>query len=400
MKILVLGSRIPYPLHDGGAIATFGMLREMAAQGADVTYFTYNTMKHFVPDTAIGAHFGFCRVIAHRLDTGLRMHKAFQALISGKNYNISRFENAEANARLAELLQQEQFDIIHFEGLYSVPFLDTVLEFAPNTVRTLRQHNAEFYIWEKLADGEKNILKKWYLNYLAKGLKKYEVTALNRFENVICISRSDEQLFRNIHQDALYFYYPAGMEIPDDLPSEVQPQSLYHIGSMEWMPNVDGVTWFLKEIWPDVRRLWPHATFHLAGKGLMHDDPRFIAEGVSNHGEVPDAIQFQRSFEIMVVPLHSGSGLRMKTVEAMALSKPVISTAVGAEGIRAENGINILIANEPTAWISAISDLFNNPGKAESLGVKARETVLKEYSVKERTAELLAHYHRLLQKNG
>jgi hypothetical protein len=128
MKLLVVGSRIPWPLKDGGAIATYQMLKELAAQGTDIVYFSFNTRKHHVTSAEIEEHFNFCRVIDVPLDANPTMLGAMKALLSGKNYNISRFESEKANQALKELLRQEKFDWVQLEGLYASPFLATIRE--------------------------------------------------------------------------------------------------------------------------------------------------------------------------------------------------------------------------------------------------------------------------------
>ena len=150
MKILVLGSRIPWPLRDGGAIATYNMLKAMSALGIDVTYFSYNTQKHFVSQKEIDTHISFCKVICQPLNTNTNPLDAFLNLFSNESYNISRFKNADAYGNLELLLKNEAFDLIHFEGLYSTPFLSIVRNLVAVPI-VLRQHNVEYQIWERLA---------------------------------------------------------------------------------------------------------------------------------------------------------------------------------------------------------------------------------------------------------
>ncbi len=392
MKILVLGSRIPFPAHDGGAIATLGMLEELAKQGQTVTYFTFNTKKHFVSEADIKAHFSFCRVLPQYLDASPKPLDALKALLSGVNYNVARFYTPLAAKELENLLKSESFDLIHFESLFTFPFFEIVKKYSQAPC-VLRQHNVEYKIWENLAQNTRQPIKKWYFGKLAKSLKKYEETAIQSIRNIVSITAEDEQVFRTINPAASFFLYPAGVPLLEtDKAPEKAPLTLCHIGSMEWMPNVEAVTWFINEIWPSVLQKWPGAAFHIAGKSLDPHNPDFKKAGVINHGEVEDANAFMQSHTAVIVPLLSGSGLRMKTLGAMALGMPVISTTTGAEGIPTVNGENILLADTLDQWMDAISGLFEQPNLADSLGQAAKKMVAEKYSATILTRDLIGFY--------
>ena len=110
---------------------------------------------------------------------------------------------------------------------------------------------------------------------------------------------------------------------------------------------------------------YPHAQFHLAGKGLQKNDPRFFQTGVVNHGEVPDAEDFMHAHGLMIVPIQAGSGIRIKTLEAMALGVPVVSTSVGAQGLAVEHGRELMLADQPADFAQAIANLLANPAIAQ-----------------------------------
>ncbi|MCC7297359.1 MAG: glycosyltransferase [Bacteroidia bacterium] len=397
MKILVLGSRVPWPLHDGGAIATYGMLKELAAQEADVAFFTYNTKKHFQSESVIKKAFDFCKVIAFDIDTSLSIFGAFKSFISGENYNISRFVNNNASIELEKLLNHSQFDVIIIEGLYAYPLWNG-LKHKPAIPVVLRQHNVEFLIWEKLSETHKNIAKRKYLKYLSAGIKKYELKAIQSVQNILAITRADMEIFKEIHPKANHFYFPAGIHIENLGEREVENEYAFcHIGSMEWIPNQEGVKWFISEIFPGIKKKYPEAEFHIAGKGLQANDPQYAAEGVINHGEVDDAKAFQQTFHITVVPLQSGSGLRMKTIEAMALGNVVISTSVGIEGIPAQNGKEVIVANTPEDFLEAFSALFESNELRKSMVQHANEMVGKEFGLKQGIQKLLEFLNKIIR---
>jgi glycosyltransferase involved in cell wall biosynthesis len=189
--------------------------------------------------------------------------------------------------------------------------------------------------------------------------------------------------------------YQPGIAIERPFAFIHQPLSLFHIGSMEWQANEQGVLWFLQKVWPLLLVKYPQAQFHLAGKGLSKSDPRFFQTGVVNHGEVPDAEDFMHQHGIMVVPIQAGSGIRIKTLEAMALGVPVVSTSVGAQGLSVTSGTEMFIADQPQQFADAIATLLANPAQAQTLTTQARAYVEQHHNLKRNTADLLAFLGQL-----
>ena len=162
MKVLIIGSRIPFPLHDGGAIATFNLLKGLTDIGIETTYISLNTLKHFADQQTIQNEFGFLKsIIPYQIDTKIRPLKALTNLFGNASYNIERFYDPGFEALLIQHLQQNTYDIVHFEGLFATPYIDAIKR-QTNVPTLLRQHNIEYQIWERLAKNEKQPIKKWY----------------------------------------------------------------------------------------------------------------------------------------------------------------------------------------------------------------------------------------------
>lgn len=396
MKILVLGSRIPWPLHDGGAIATYRMLKGLAEAGAEITYFSYNTRKHYQTQESLQEHFPFCKVIPFEIDATPTLKGAMLALLHGKNYNISRFESQQAAAQVAALCTNEKFDCIHVEGLFAYPLIVALKDHRIPII--FRAHNVEYEIWSRLAATTSNPLKKQYLRKLAKGLKAYETAAVKQCDYVVAISEPDAAEFRRMQPEAKVIVVPGGIEVQEKQESPiVQEFSLCHIGSMEWRPNQEAVQWFIQTIWPKVIQVYPNATFHIAGKGLSKDDVNYHAAGVVNHGEVADAARFMQEHTALVVPLHSGSGLRMKTVEAMALGTMVITSSVGLQGLEAEPNTHLLLADKPEEWMHAIELAFLHPDQRDEIAAVGRDWALSHFGYKNLAHELLNQYRQWIE---
>lgn len=395
MKILVLGSRIPYPLHDGGAIATYNMLKTMAELGHEITYFSFNTKKHYQDPGQIRAAFPFCRVIPHEIDASVKPMGAIFSLLDGSSYNLRRFRSELASESLKKLLMEEAFDLIHFEGLFTISFLAVAKSIFKGPL-VFRAHNVEYRIWETLALAEINPLKKIYLKILASRLKREETHALAAFKAIVAITESDEKEFRKLAPKSKHFIYPAGFISPESPTTEGRINTLFHIGSMEWQPNVQGVEWLVQEVFPRIRAKNPKAELHLAGKGLKKEDKRFIAEAVFNHGEVEDSAAFMAEYRIMCVPLKSGSGLRMKTLEAMFMKRAVVSTPIGAEGLDKNVVKHLEISENSADFASAVISLLQEEDVYSEQVLAGYSAAIQAYSPLENTRRLIAFYEKLL----
>lgn len=397
MKILVIGSRVPYPLRDGGAIATYTMLKEFASAGHNVTYFTFNTKKHFVSESDIKLQLPFCRIIPVFLDASLSVFGALKALMAGRNYNLLRFHSTAAEKQLQSLLENESFDVIQFEGLFSMPLFTVANNAAPLTKKVLRAHNVEFKIWNDLANIEKNPVKKWYLKQLCKSLEKEEIAYTKQVDAILAITPDDAAFFQKLIPEKTVLKFPAGIVMPElnNSNKSRKPYTACHLGSMEWMPNREAVDWFSKQVLPEVHLLLPDAEFHIAGKSLKKDDPQFQLPGLINHGEVDSAFDFVSSFSIVVVPLQAGSGLRMKLLEAMFLGMPIVSTSCGAAGLDCVPGQHLLIADSREEWVKSVTFLLQNPEKAAALGAEGAKWVREKYDNQSNCKVVLDFYKKL-----
>lgn len=243
----------------------------------------------------------------------------------------------------------------------------------------LRSHNIEFVIWERLAAACTNPLKKWYLNLLANRLKQYELSMLNSFNAILPITPVDELHYERLGSTVPKLTIPIGVNVSDYEIHPVGEFSLFHLGSMNWMPNLEAVDWFLEKVYPIIRNKDPQIRIYLAGKDMperifdRHDDLLKV------EGQISDSKKYMKDKAVMMVPLLSGGGMRVKIIEGMAAGKAIISTAVGAEGIEYTHGKNILIADTPQEFAEEILRLKQDPQLLNQLGLNARKLVEQCY---------------------
>ena len=400
MKILQICFRVPYPPHDGGAIAMYNMAKGFYEHGCDLTILSFNTVKHYIDEEHLPEDFKkFGELVTHPLDATVKPVDAFFNLFTKKSYNITRFDNKGFHQKLKDLLQQNEYDVIHFEGLFTSMYVDTARQYAPKSKLVLRQHNVEHLIWERLVH-DSGFAKKQYLKLLVKRLKTYELLAIKKFDAIVPITDVDAQIFKKYGIKKM-FVSPTGVNTDTFLAdlSVTESQSVFHLGALNWLPNQKAIKWFVEEIWKDVLTKVPNAKFYIAGR----DIPDWIFQyhqknNIEVIGEVPSAIDFMNSKSIMVVPLKSGSGMRIKIVEGMALGKPIVSTSIGAEGIEYTHDKNILIADSKQSFVKELVTLLQNQEKQAQIGQEAIQLVHKRYSNYSRIGELLAYYQKITQK--
>jgi glycosyltransferase involved in cell wall biosynthesis len=339
------------------------------------------------------------------VDLRLKPADALYHLIAGKSYHISRFNSPHFARRLIELLKAETFDIVQLETIFMGPYLPLIRKFSDAKV-VLRAHNIEHLIWKRIARESGIFLKKWYINQLARTLEAYEETLAVSVDGIIPITEHDAQYFKGVIQTKSHahlnnpevYAIPFGMDIDPDVDARVRPQTvtLFSLGSMNWIPNQEGIKWFLIQVWPEVHRRFPNLKYYLAGREMPEWMVSLSMPDVEVCGEVPDAGAFMADHSIMIVPLFSGSGIRIKIIEGMAAGKVIISTTIGAEGIDYEHMKNILIADTPGEFIEMISLCLRHPEKVEELGKSARELIGVQYHPGELIRKVVAFYEQLL----
>ena len=394
MRVLQLCHKIPFPPTDGGSIAMHQITEGLQKEGFSIKVIAMNLKGSKVcPDEIPSDYLEKTGFEAQDIDTRVKPFKAFLNLFTRQSYNVTRFFSKEMEQRLERVLLEEQFDIIQLEGLYLTPYIPVIRKFSPAKL-LYRSHNIEHFIWERLANTARNPLKRWYLKLLAARLKKYELQVIHQVDGLVAISPIDLSFFQ-----ANGFSHPS-VVIPVTMPRldnyegspEVLPGTVFHIGSMDWRPNQEGIEWFLEKVWPLVAKQAPEMKFFLAGKRLSPGFYKYASESVIVAGEVPSAIEFIADKQVMAVPLLSGGGMRVKIIEGMAAAKTIVSTRIGAEGIGCIDGQHIFIADEPEKMAGIIVECYRYQEKAKTVASNALAFVEKNFSPNSVMPRLISFY--------
>jgi polysaccharide biosynthesis protein PslH len=400
MKVLFLCNKSPFPPLEGGPLAMNACIQSLLKAGHHVKVLALNTNKYYIDPASIPETYRKQTGIELiDIDLSLKPGEAFIHLFSGKSYHVERFISDAFRKRLTEVLTSDSFDVIQLEMLYMTPYTELIRKHSGAAV-IMRSHNIEHLIWERITQKTKNPLKRAYLSHLTRQLRKYELHHLNSYDGIAAITRNDADFFKQHGCMIPLTDIPFGVEVKDypAEPDNMGSPALFHLGSMNWVPNLEGITWFLNEVWPLIHKHLPELRLHLAGRGMPEKLLSMKLPNVEMAGEVPDAQAFIRSYAIMVVPLFSGSGIRIKIIEGMAMGKAIISTKIGAEGIRYTHGENILIANTPEEFLAAVTQCIQSPQLCSSLGQNARQLIEDEHSLEQVIAKLEKFYSQVLRK--
>ena len=398
MKILQIANKFPYPPKDGGSIATLSLSRSLAELGHEVTVLAMNTSKHYIDIRTVPEDLSArIKFIGVPVNTDIKVCRLIRNFFFSRwPYNAERFIDTGFDQVLQETLKEGQFDIIQLEGLYLAPYLDTIRAHSKARV-AMRAHNIEHEIWARTV-AQKKGPRKIYLRLLANRIRKMEFRFLNRYDAVLPITARDGEMLKQMGCRLPMHVVPTGIEANELIPdhSSMEFPSVFHIGALDWMPNQEGLFWFMDNVWPAVLEKNPGLKFYLAGRNAPPSFQSLPYKNIVFLGEVDDAYQFMRSKAVMIVPVLSGSGMRIKIIEGMALEKAIVTTSIGTEGITTTHGKDILVADDPAAFARGVCELVASRDHCVEIGKNARKFVISHYDNEIITRSLADFYYKLM----
>src|SRR5262245_2546072 len=346
MRILWVGTKAPWPPVDGGRLVAWLTLRALRDAGHEVTL----AAPVDAPlDAAALAHLREACEPAIVVAPALSRARAMLATIrSSEPWTALRHARPALRSQVEELLAGGAFDVVHAEQPHALAACAPAFERGVPVV--LRAHNVETLLWD--AAGREPGVRGLFAHREARRVLRWEAEAVRRASATIALTEDDAQVLRRlagpdarahpVHRVAAPF--PAVLEAaPASLPGD---PALVVAGSGGWLPNERGTAWFLRDVWPVVRKALPGARLHVFGGAS--------ADGVEHHPPPADSRDVFASGSIHAVPLLFGSGVRMRILEAWARGVPVIATSAGASGLGATSGRELLIADTTAAWADAI----------------------------------------------
>ncbi len=380
MKILWVKTDYLHPTTRGGQIRTLEMLRCLH-RNHEVHYVCFDDGENDEGPRRSSEYSTRAYAVPHYVPARRSARFIGQlaaGLISPLPVSVARYKSAAMKERIAKLLAAERFDSLVCDFLFPTPNI-------PDMSRAvLFQHNVESTIWRRHVEQASNAASRSYLSLQAKRMYAYEKQICRRAAYVISVSEPDRKIMQSefgvekvddveTGVDLAYFAPPGSTESCADL---------VFVGSMDWLPNIDGVKFFVEEILPRIRVRKPDCKVAIVGRRpspsieqLARRDRNLIVTGT-----VPDVRPWLWGSSVSIVPLRIGGGTRLKIFEAMAAKLPVVATAIGAEGLPVQSGRHLRIADAPDAFAAACLDLLDNPEQGRSVADRAFELVSARFS--------------------
>jgi sugar transferase (PEP-CTERM/EpsH1 system associated) len=385
VKILWLNAGLLLPLDKGGKLRTWHLMRHLA-QRHEISYLSFSDPSQRAEDRE-GMREACARLVTvPRTDPEkgtLRFYAdAARYVIDPVPYAVAKYRSPQYRERLAGLLRDGGFDALVCDFLVPLVNMPERLP-CPSILFT---HNVEAEIWRRHAETATNPIAKQLLGQQWRRMLRFEGDALARFDLVLAVSAADATTFGRLYPGVLrspvhvvqtgvetQYFAPAGNVTP-------RPAHMVFTGSMDWLPNEDGMQYFVRDILPRIRRARPDATLSIIGRAPTPAVRRLAEEaGVTVTGRVEDVRPHVAEGSVYVVPLRIGGGTRLKIFEAMAMGKAVVSTTVGAEGLPVTPGEDIVIADQPEAFAGAVLRLFEDDRGRRRLEGAARRLVVERY---------------------
>lgn len=381
MKIAFVTARPPYPPNSGGRIRAFHLLREVSGVH-DVTLITacekrseeqaLATLETIIPRLAI-------RAVTVEPETPLgRLGRAIGNPMDSRPYTWARYGHVRFTAHVRDVLRDLRYDIIHCEHVQVAYALDGLA----TPPRVITAQNVESQLIRRIAARARPWWKRRVIGWQASKVLEAERRVFRLFDRCLAVSESDAAEIERMVPGAAVSVVRNGVDLSQFTPSVARRTAdlMVFTGAMDWLPNVDGVRFFVREILPRIRQGHPDARLLVVGSNPSDALVRELG-GASVHftGTVEDVRPYLDEAHLVVVPLRAGGGTRLKILEAWAVGKPVVSTTIGAEGLPTQDGQNIALADSPEAFARRASHLLSDAGAAEQLGAAGRRVVEEHF---------------------
>ncbi len=378
MKILWLKGDLLHPVDKGGKIRTYQMLRQLKREH-EITFLTLANrndppeameLAHEYCDRLVSVPFEEARKFSARFYRDLLLN-----LSSPLPYALEKYRSEAMKREIVREMRERDYDVIVCDFL--VPSVN--LPERDDWTTVLFQHNVESMIWRRHFETQSQKIKRSYFYTQWRKMERYERAACHRFDAVVAVSEADRDLMRDEFGLREVYDVPTGVdtEFFQPLGGVVNPRELVFTGSMDWLPNEDGMVYFVENILPIVRRSIPDVELTIVGRNptrqlvsMSEADPK-----IKVTGRVDDIRPYVDRAAASIVPLRIGGGTRLKIYEAMAMARPVISTTVGAEGLPLTDGEDLFIADAPEDFAERIVRVLSNGQLASRMGDRARAVV-------------------------
>ncbi len=385
MKILQIANKAIFP-PDGGTLAILNLAKGYIKNGCQVHLLNMITHKHInkLNEIEEGENESF-QITGVKINTRISVFKLIiNFFFSNKPYISERFISKKFKSKLVEIIKSETFEFIQLEGLYVLQYIQLIRKIYKGKI-LYRPHNLEYLIWERNSIESKSFIKKYYFKITSIRLIKLEKSLLNRYDFIIPITNTDSDIYKKLGNNKPSILAPFGLNLNSFESKQIKitdsEQSINYIGALDWIPNQQGLIWFIENCLPEIIKSFPEIKLNIAGRNA----PKWLKRKFNNKnikffGEVDNAYDFIQYPGPIIVPLFSGGGMRVKIIECMALKKAIIATNVAVEGIEPSYDENILLANSASDFSQLVLVALKNKELQKEIGENAFRFVSEKYN--------------------
>lgn len=396
MNILFVSTENPYPPDHGHHIRTYNVLKGLARRHKIFFVGFAKTQKEIDDARFIEP---LCETVhMFRIATGWRLGwELFRNLFSPRPFVAQRYIKEETRHVIRKMQHDHTIDLVHCDLLHVAPYAAEV----PGVPCVLVNHNVESLRLLRRMRTERNLLRRafFYIQYWK--LRRFEKDICRHFDCCVVVSEADRAALADLSGCANLAVIPNGVDVDFFCRNGAEPteKSVLWVGSMQSPYNADAVDFFLEEILPRVRQQEPGVKMQFVGAGPTRLLRKKAAEDrhVEILGYVGDVRPYMQAASVFVAPLRSGSGTKVKVLNALAMKLPVVTTPVGAEGIDVVDGESVFIADDPQAFADRTVQLLRDKALAQRLGEAGRRVVEKHYdwqAIHRKTDQLYEHLVR------
>jgi glycosyltransferase involved in cell wall biosynthesis len=341
-------------------------LRVFKGLGHKVGIFCLNTNKHWVDTSEYNESTLWDDFRTEAIDTN-SFFTLINAFFRTHPFQIARFYKTFIDDRISSLMQEQNIDLLVYQGLAMTQYQRSF-----QGKKVYRVHNIEFNLWNNLSKNTPNLISKYFKYWLAQSLKTYEAQELKDMSSMVTLSDSEGNILKELYPEMIIEAIPISIQADYKQIYSTEKIGLLFIGSLDWQPNLEGLEWFLSNVYLEIN----HIPLTIAGKGDFNCNLKNVTV-ISNYESTEELLASHR---LMVVPLLSGAGIRIKILEAMKFGMPLISTRIGAEGINGLQG-SIILEDTKENWISQILKAYNHASDLSELSQNAKASFENYYSV-------------------
>jgi len=376
LRILILTPSLPYPPIWGFGIRVYEFVR-LLARRHQVSVVTYAEPGEEEKIAAVNA-------VCHAVHTVPRVPETerskrlaqLSSTFSRDSYQRRRLFSPLMQQKLNEVMGREPFDVVQIESSQLAGY-----SLNPLAVSVLDEHNIEYELLYRMYSTEGSPLRRMY-NWLEfQKFKREEVSSWQSVSGVVSTSAREERIMRGAAPGTPMMVAPNAVNVDYFCPSEepIDADALVMTGLMHYRPNVDGAVYFVSEVLPRILASRPNTVFYIVGAGATSELKRLTSANVVVTDTVADVRPYVYKSAVFVVPLRMGGGTRLKVLEGMSMSKAVVSTSVGCEGIDVSHNEHLLVVDEPRAFADAVLQLMSDRPRRLELGRAGRELVERQY---------------------